>query len=228
MLKQLLAALLALTLAIGWLAGVIGVLGTTPSIMLALMQRHAPSESTYLPAAEYPAMAEMITGYLGGRVETFQHAFTMDGTGYLAFRSHEQQHMADCRALFALARRVGWTAAGLSVLLGAALLLMRRRPGSARRGFLAGLLGLMGLLAALAVWAAVDFDGAFVLFHRLSFTNELWLLQPERDLLIRLMPTSFFMHYAALLGLLWLAGMLCMLLPALMRRKGHRKTRQNP
>jgi len=113
--KQLPALLLALTLAVTLLVGIIWTLGTTPSIMLSLMQKHAPSESTYLPEEEYPAMAEMITGYLSGRVEAFQHVFTIDGTDYLAFRSHEQQHMADCRELFALASEVAanQTALGL-------------------------------------------------------------------------------------------------------------------
>jgi len=204
--------------------GIIWTLGTTPSIMLSLMQKHAPSESTYLPEEEYPAMAEMITGYLSGRVEDFQHTFAIDGTQYLAFRSHEQQHMADCRGLFALARRVGLTAATLSALLAALLGRLRRQSGSARKGFTFGLLGVIGLVAVVAIWAALDFSGVFVLFHRLSFANDLWLLNPQTDLLIRLMPTSFFMHYAALLGLLWLAGMLLMLLAALIYRKEGKKS----
>ena len=42
------------------------------------------------------------------------------------------------------------------------------------------------------IWALADFDGLFVTFHRVAFSNEGWLLDPRTDLLIRLMPTNFF------------------------------------
>ena len=37
---------------------------------------------------------------------------------------------------------------------------------------------------------------AFVLLHKLLFTNDLWLLNPQTDLLIALMPEGMFMHLA--------------------------------
>jgi uncharacterized membrane protein len=61
----------------------------------------------------------------------------------------------------------------------------------------------------------LDFDGSFTVLHRLAFRNELWLLNPQQDLLIQLMPQPFFEEYA-LLGLkstgLALAGLLALLL----------------
>ena len=76
---------------------------------------------------------------------------------------------------------------------------------------LGGCLAVLAALTAAAVWAAVDFDSLFILFHKLSFTNDLWLLDPQTDLLIRLMPTEFFIHYAAILGGTWLGTLLIML-----------------
>ena len=57
------------------------------------------------------------------------------------------------------------------------------------------------------MWGAVDFDSLFVLFHRLSFSNSLWLLNPRTDLLIRLMPTDFFIHYAGILAGTWIGAL---------------------
>ena len=59
--------------------------------------------------------------------------------------------------------------------------------------------------AGLLAWGLVDFDGLFVTFHRIAFTNEGWLLDPSKDLLIRLMPVEFFIALAVRC-LLWLAG----------------------
>ena len=49
------------------------------------------------------------------------------------------------------------------------------------------------------------FDGFFTSFHRIAFTNDGWLLDSRTDLLIRLMPTDFFMSLGAGL-LLWVAA----------------------
>ena len=58
------------------------------------------------------------------------------------------------------------------------------------------------LTAVLVLWAVADFDGLFLTFHRLAFRNDLWLLNPRTDLLIRLMPEDLFID----LGLKGLAA----------------------
>ena len=57
---------------------------------------------------------------------------------------------------------------------------------------------------ALGVWGLADFDSLFVTFHRVAFTNDLWLMNPATDLILRLMPTGFFIRYALLIGGGWL------------------------
>jgi len=41
---------------------------------------------------------------------------------------------------------------------------------------------------------AFTFDKSFILFHIISFNNDLWLLNPEADLLINIFPESFFLN----------------------------------
>ena len=69
-------------------------------------------------------------------------------------------------------------------------------------------------LAAFALWAAADFNSAFDFFHKLLFTNDLWLLDPETDLLIRICPASMFAGLGLRIGA-WTAGIL-LGVPALM------------
>ena len=206
--------LLAIALATLMLASLIDGLGTSPALMLSIMRRVAPAETTGLPEAEYPGMTRMITAYLAGETDTFQYAWTdADGVTYLAFRENEQQHMADCRALFVLCRSVAMAAmAAVCATLGACLALRVWR--CATQGFLRGGGSVLALAAALTLWGLIDFDSLFVLFHRLSFDNGLWLMDPASNLLIRLMPIRFFTTYAALLGVSWLGGMLLTLLLA--------------
>ena len=72
------------------------------------------------------------------------------------------------------------------------------------RTVLLGWAGAMVLIGAVALWAAVDFNSLFVLLHRLLFSNELWLMDPQTDLIILLMPESFFVLLSAQLGWLML------------------------
>lgn len=117
-----------------------------------------------------------------------------------AFNGRELAHMEDCRQLFILLKRV---LAGCA-LCGCALLIFGRKlPRSRRKLFRAACIAPLVLLVPLggfAVWAAVDFTSAFHFFHRLLFTNDLWLLDPETDLLIRICPNSMFMEMGVRIG----------------------------
>lgn len=214
--KQTICAILtALLLCLCLLALIMGNI-TAPGLMRPLMERFAPPEYTGLPAAEYGPVTEMIDGYLSGEREVFQHVYTVEGREYLAFNQKEQQHMADVRGLFRLCNVQIW-----ALVLGAAaaIIFESHMLGELRvmRVFRRTLLLILAALTAVVVLAVIDFDGMFRLFHQLAFTNDLWLLDPRTDMLIRLMPLEFFISYAAIIGGLWLAGMAAMLIFATVR-----------
>ena len=213
--------LLALTAAICAIAG-------DGELLTREMLRHAPPASTGLPEAEYPGMGRMIADYLTGREKDFQYSFT-DAAGHtcLCFQQHEADHMADCRALIRLAGTLRWIAGGIALV--SAGIFALRRP--ARTAFAQG--ALRGLAAAVVIgllilaWALIDFDGLFTAFHRLAFTNDGWLLDTRTDLLIRLMPITFFIS----LGTRVLAAMMTTALLAgaaagIVRRRGFRKEQE--
>ena len=99
--------------------------------------------------------------------------------------------MADCRNLIGLAGTLRWINGGLALLLAAAGVLLRKRKAFSG-GMFTGLGAAALVFSGIAAWALADFDGLFVTFHRVAFTNEGWLLDPRTDLLIRLMPLNFF------------------------------------
>jgi len=199
--------LFAVMLSAALLTGIVRVLACSSPVMTVLMTAKAPSEMTGLPETEYPGMAGMITGYLAGTTDNFQYTFTdPDGIVRVCFHDYEQKHMEDCRGLIRLSEvvlTVSLTAA--VVFLCAGLLLKRKRTFC--RGGLAGAGIVLLTVIAMIVWAVLDFSGFFIRFHMLAFTNELWLLDPQTDLLIRLMPTEFFETYGIAGGGIWLVLM---------------------
>ena len=48
----------------------------------------------------------------------------------------------------------------------------------------------------------VGFQRIFILFHLVSFNNDLWILDPRRDFLIMMFPTGFFFDATMLIALM--------------------------
>lgn len=163
------------------------------ALMGAEMRRHTSPKVTGLPDKQYPEMGEMITDYLMGRKDSFQYYFTdADGNMIVCFQAHEANHMADCRDLVQMTGRLRWYMAGAALLLIIAGLVLRKQRKSLAAGILAG----FGLATAAAVlllaWGVISFDSLFTAFHRVFFTNDGWIMDSRTDMLVRLMPTSFF------------------------------------
>ena len=187
------------------------------------MLRHAPPETTGLPEAEYEGVGRMTAAYLTGREETFQYTFSdAEGREYHCFQSHEADHMADCRNLIRLAGALRWILGGAALALAALAFLFRKDRRGFAKGMLRGLAAAGVIVSAAVLWALIDFGGFFTAFHRIAFTNDGWLLNPQTDLLIRLMPTNFFVALGARL-MLWTiaaAGLTGIAAWIITRRKG--------
>ena len=202
----LLSILAALLMSIGLLAAAIYIPATASLVMRPLMTHYAPPEDTGLPTEEYAPVAKMITRYLKGGNDAFQHIYTVDGTEFAAFNQKEQHHMADVQDLFRLCRFIAWLGWGVVIFGG---LSARRKLDW--RTFRRTLIAILAAVTIIIIAACIDFDSLFILFHKVAFTNDLWLLDPQTDLLIRLMPIEFFISYAAIIGGLWLLGMVGLL-----------------
>ena len=131
------------------------------------------------------------------------------------FNADEKAHMADVYDIFAALRVVKNGALACSVLILALIYYNRLR--FTRRQLQAGAVLGAALfflpITALAAWAALDFSAAFTWMHHTLFANELWLMDPRTDLMIRMLPEEFFIEIGiklalrALLGALAAAGM---------------------
>lgn len=110
------------------------------------------------------------------------------------FGDRESAHMVDVYALFSLARIICLVSAAAM----AGLFVARRhaeRPQSDRVAWVAQAVVFL-LLAALALFAIQSWQSVFTTFHHLFFRNDLWLLDPDTDLMIQMMPAPFFMGMA--------------------------------
>ncbi|MCK5758958.1 MAG: TIGR01906 family membrane protein [Clostridiales bacterium] len=114
--------------------------------------------------------------------------------GHELFNSKEKAHMVDVKNLFILSKRINKM---IYVIL---LLILIFYLGYDKEGMkkyfmkycAITLTIVLGLWLIIAILAMIDFSSFWTTFHKVFFTNDLWMLNPSTDLLIRMMPQRFF------------------------------------
>lgn len=125
------------------------------------------------------------------------------GTGVFPHSAEGAAHFADCKVLFDLNAYVLLLSGGVLLVL----LLLRKlgktgpyRLGSRSAAFWAAIFALV-LPLVLGGLAALNFDRAFVIFHRVFFPGKTnWVFSWQTDGIIAALPQDFFMHCAMLIG----------------------------
>ena len=160
-------------------------------------------EENVEPGVDNETMRELdmlLARYLAGDAEA------LDSTEL--FNANEKAHMVDVFNIFAAVRLTKNWAFALSALILVWAYYNRQKftRGQVRLGVISGAALFFVPLAIIAIWAAVDFDTAFVTMHRMLFSNELWLMDPRTDLMIRMLPERFFVSMGAKLAVRSMLG----------------------
>lgn len=137
------------------------------------------------------------------------------------FNEREIAHMRDVRVLFLIATGILIVSAGWI----AAYFWRRRKMGPDPTVLHTARITMVVIVASLGAgvaWMVSSFDRAFLAFHHIFFNNDLWLLNPSTDVMIRMLPQNLFLQLFVRIGLGFVLGvLLCMgLYYFLERRKG--------
>jgi integral membrane protein (TIGR01906 family) len=159
--------------------------------------------------SELMLVMDDFAAYLRGEFdECPNREVTMFGELSPVINEKEIAHMKDVRALFDRERILRNGLMGISIaLIGAAFFLSRKAGGvRVKRLPIYAFLCLIAPIIAFAVWVEQDFYAVFNQFHESVFTNDLWLMNPETDALIRMFPLHFFINIMELMlkRLMWL------------------------
>lgn len=139
--------------------------------------------------------------YLSDRADTFDVTVEKDGVTQKAFSEKEILHMVDVKALFDAADIA--LVASLSFALAILAFLMVTHAGRVvYRSFFIGGGIFLSLAAVLAGAVAINFDDSFILFHKIFFTNDFWMLDYSTDLLMNIVPESY--SFDVIVRTLWL------------------------
>ena len=134
------------------------------------------------------------------------------------FNQKEIAHMADVKAIISAMVNLLYVClaffAVFIIRLGS-----RKNIKLMAKGFVYGGISSLGFIFLISV-SALNFDSFFTKFHHIFFSNNLWLMHPETDMLIVMLPKAFFQ--SAMIKVFLLAALFSVALLAIglvLRRK---------
>jgi len=179
--------ILLLTASIGW---------ATNSLWLYKygFEKYNVSQTTGLADSELEKAAAGLIDYFNSDEEYISLTVKKDGKPFVLFNQQEVIHLKDVKGLIWLDYWVLLGTLVYAVAYAGVCLFWRKRRYWRRLAW--GVVGgggiTLALMLALGLGTLLDFGGLFWQFHLISFTNELWLLDPTKDYLIMLFPQGFF------------------------------------
>ena len=143
-------------------------------------------------------VTDEMMAYLRGSREDLHVPTIVDGQPREFFNDRERAHLEDVRGLFLGGLALRRISLGLIVACVILLLLLKADIRRVLPKMICiGSALFFAVLAVLAGIISTDFNQYFIMFHHIFFNNELWMLNPDTDLLINIVPEPFFMDTAA-------------------------------
>lgn len=168
-------------------------------------ERHKVADRTGIKPQELRGISDKIKDYFNNDDDRLDVVAIVNGTEIKLFNEREISHMIDVKRLvrgisfwqlICLGTMLGVLASGLFVI----------KTGDLRvllaRGLLAGSVFTVAVFAVAAVGSLIGFDTLFERFHLISFSNDLWRLDPATDHLVRIFPQAFFLEATLIIAAL--------------------------
>jgi len=152
--------------------------------------------------SELDMVAAQLIGYIGGWESELNISAVVNGEERMFFSEREIEHMADVKAIFDVFKIIALIAACILIVC----IICYKRKGNVRmlaKYMLITILSVTSAMLLFVILCIIDFNSMFTLFHKVFFTNDLWLLDPATELLINIVPLPFFIDIAAGIGIVF-------------------------
>ena len=196
----------------------------TPGYFEKEYQKYGVTDEINMEMEDLLDVTDVMMDYLKDKREDLQVVTRVDGTWRTFFSQRELDHMVDVKNLFLgglSLRRICLLSAMLSVAL---LYVLKGRPSQVLPRVMCIGTGVFFTGACLiTAIAAPDFTRAFTIFHEIFFDNDLWLLNPRRDLLINIVPEPFFVDTAVRIAAIFGGSILLILTVCILHLRRSKK-----
>jgi len=162
-------------------------------------------EQIQVPKDELMAVTERLLAYMKGKAPDLVIEAGVAGERREFFNKREKDHMIDVKNLISVVSALRVAAA---TVIAASFLILKVMGVKFLKTFALAVnyvfIGFVLMVAGLTAIIALNFEKAFVIFHEIFFDNDLWILNPDTDLLVNIVPTGFFMDISAVICAIFL------------------------
>lgn len=139
--------------------------------------------------------------YISGNAMFLETKVTIDGvlTDFYSLRS--KIHMADVKNLISIFKHLSYASIIICIFSLFKVKNLDDPIKTIKKVYKNTVLLVFLLLISLIIFASLNFDLFFTKFHETLFTNDLWLLDPNEDYIICLLPEKIFMIYGLRIGI---------------------------
>ena len=136
----------------------------------------------------------LLLDYLNDKRNDIKGHITWYGVSQETFNEKETSHMVDVKALYQNALKVAKMA---FIILGLVVLYFYLNDKTLMlaylsKGFLIAMFTFILMLVFFGFWILTDFTSFWTWFHTIFFSNQLWLLDPNTDFMICMLPETIF------------------------------------
>lgn len=149
-------------------------------------------------------VTEEMMDYLHGHRDDLEVWTVIDGQEREFFNKKEKLHMEDVKELFLSAifiRRMAFLIFLALILIFVFIWKKEKWLSRLAKYYFMEVMCLFAACGVLGLVIAQNFSKYFVVFHEIFFDNDLWLLDPDTDLMIRMLPEGFFADFALRIGM---------------------------
>ncbi len=146
---------------------------------------------TGIDTKDLETITRKIINYLKEKEGDLEISVTVRNEYREVFNQREKSHMVDVRNLFSALNKITVAALLIFFLVFLVFYKFRLKKQMFISLILIGAIPIT-LLVILGIICLIDFNHAFNIFHEIFFSNDLWLLDPGKDILIQMLPQPFF------------------------------------
>ncbi len=168
-------------------------------------------------------VTEVLLSYIEGDRDNLDVEASISGEYREVFNQKEKDHMVDVKVLYQTAISVR-NGCFLGFIIVALIYYKKYKQNSLYylcKGYLKAFGYTLSLFIVVGFFAFLDFNAFWTLFHQLVFTNDLWLLNPNTDILIMMVPLGFFYDLVFKIATTYLVSVITlMIIAAFIKRRG--------
>lgn len=163
------------------------------------------SKRTGIEQDDLESITDKLLGYLKDDTDNLEIEKEVNGTTRQIFNKKEILHMVDVKDLFLKGRKIK----NISIILIiASMFLIKRNKKDLGHAFIISFILSLVSITTLFLLMYLDFNKYFTYFHEIFFKNDLWLLNPDTDILIQMLPLEFFYSIATKISALFIVELL--------------------